>query len=252
LAPLSVQELTAIVQEDRRESVSRTPELPGDAHDAVSRAFVADSLEAVGNLDSDKLKSIVHKASHALAPTAFLDQVATKLMHKIGNLWFEGRLSPAHEHLASSVMSSILADLNTALQPGENAPRLAVATPAGQRHELGAMIVTAAAQHEAWHVTYLGADLPAKDLGMAAIQSDASAVALSVTYPPSDSALENELAELRAILPDEVTVLVGGQAAGSYVKTINSIGALYITDLEHLRMTLRELAVNIPSPKPSL
>ena len=252
LASLSADELRAMVQEDRRESVTHVPELNGDAQATLSKTFVAESLEAVGNLDSDKLKHIVHKASHALAPTAFIDQVATQLMHKIGNLWFEGRLSPAHEHLASSVMSSILADLTAALQPGANAPRLAVATPAGQRHELGALVVTAAAQYEAWYVTYLGADLPAKDLGRASIQANASAVALSVTYPPSDPLFESELVELSRVLPEGVTLLVGGQAANSYVKTIESVGALHMTDLEHLRSTLRELAAKIPPQRPSI
>ncbi|NIP80239.1 MAG: transcriptional regulator, partial [Gemmatimonadetes bacterium] len=43
-----------------------------------------------------------------------------------------------------------------------------VATPAGDRHEIGALLVAAAALGTGWDVVYLGADLPASEIAVAA------------------------------------------------------------------------------------
>lgn len=242
LAPLSMDELRAMVEEDRREALAWSPADPTDAIGARSNALLAESLDAVNNLDSSRLKNTIHRATHTLAPTAFIDEVAVPLLHRVGSLWYEGRVSPVHEHLASIVMQSVLADLCAALQPPDNAPHTVVATPAGQRHEFGAMIVATVAEYEGWHVKYLGCDLPAQDIAQAAEQVDALAVALSVTYPLADPLVESELLELHRILPDGIRVLVGGQAAKSYAAILGAIGALHITDLADLRATLRELS----------
>ena len=242
LAALSVDELTEIVEEDRREFLAATPAGAAGNGSATSGAFFTASLEAAIDLDQDRLKKIIRRATYTLSPTVFIDEVATRLMHQIGDLWFEGQLSPAHEHLASGVMQSILADLTFAIQPDGDAPQVVVATPAGQIHGLGAMIVAAAAEYEGWHVTYLGADLPADDIARAADQANAPVVALSVTYPLADRLVEGELKALRKTLPDDVALLVGGQAAASYGAVLKAIGARQMDDLDHLRQTLREIA----------
>ncbi len=78
-----------------------------------------------------------------------------------------------------------------------NEPVLIVATPAGQLHELGALLAATAAAHVGWQVIYLGASLPAPEIAGAAQQRGARAVALSLVYPENDSRLEGELVRLR-------------------------------------------------------
>ena len=84
-----------------------------------------------------------------------------------------------------------------------NAPRIIVATPAGQLHELGAVIVKDAAAQIGWHTTYLGASLPAAEIAGAAVQNRAVVVALSIVYPEDDPDLPQELISLRRFLPPE-------------------------------------------------
>ncbi|HTI70019.1 MAG TPA: cobalamin-dependent protein, partial [Candidatus Limnocylindria bacterium] len=113
----------------------------------------------------------------------------------------------------------------------DTAPVLVVATPAGQVHELGALLAAAAAANLGWHVTYLGASLPAAEIAGAARQSRARAVALSLVYPEDDPRMEGELTRLRESLPPAVTLLVGGRAAPAYRNTLKRIGAVQINDL---------------------
>jgi hypothetical protein len=66
----------------------------------------------------------------------------------------------------------------------------------------------------------------------------ARAVALSIIYPDDDPRLAEELRELRRLLPDQVTVIVGGQAAGGYRGVLEEMGAVWLTDAPALRSAL--------------
>ena len=120
----------------------------------------------------------------------------------------------------------------------ESAPSLVVATPTGQLHELGAVMVTAAASNLGWRVIYLGASLPAAEIAGAAIQNKARAVALSLVYPEDDATLGDELVNLRRYLPEGIKILVGGRAAEAYRDALNRIGALHMPDLNSLMDSL--------------
>jgi DNA-binding transcriptional MerR regulator/methylmalonyl-CoA mutase cobalamin-binding subunit len=241
LASLEMTELEDMVQEDRREAVSHPgteTEQPAHSNPDV---FLGECLDAVRALDDGWLKASFSRAVIALQPDAFIDEVATPLMHRIGQMWADGQLTPGHEHLASTVIRHTVAEITNALQPQNGAARVVVATPARQQHEIGAMLVAASSALEGWHVTYLGGDLPAGDIARAADQASARAIALSITHPADDPRLGAELEQLRRLTPKSTAILIGGQAAPSYRHIIDSIGALYAENLASLRKTLNEL-----------
>ena len=163
------------------------------------------------------------------------------LAHTIGELWRDGSITAAHEHFASAVIRIFLGHAAKPFAGQEGAPILVVATPSGQLHELGALLVGAAASNLGWQVTYLGASLPAAEIAGAARQSRARAVALSLVYPEDDTRLEGELARLRELLPPETVLLAGGRAMPAYQDGLEKIGALQIKDLPHFCSILDDL-----------
>ncbi len=247
LAHQTVDELRDLVEEDRREAVSPAESAAGGLAEEDAHAFLAECLDAARALDSDWLRSAFGRAVIALQPSVFSESVVRPLMHQIGTLWSEGRLTPGHEHLASSVVRQTLVEVTAVLQPNNGAPRVVVATPANQRHEIGAILVAATAQLDGWHVTYLGQDLPASDIARAAEQTEARAVALSITHPSDDPRLVEDLRVLRQMLPEGIALIVGGQAAHSYRQVLESVGAQRVAGLAEFRERLRELA--LPSRK---
>jgi methylmalonyl-CoA mutase cobalamin-binding subunit len=164
-------------------------------------------------------------------------------MYRIGDRWHEGTLRVAHEHLASAVVRTALGNLSRGFGPSPSDPTLVVATPSGQLHELGALVVATTAASNGWHVTYLGPSLPAEEIAVAAYQSHARAAALSLIYPPDDPFLRGELIKLRRGLPKGVVVLVGGRAYDAYRDVLEKIGALVLKDLADLRKYLDVLRV---------
>ena len=208
---------------------------------AAPHSFLAECIAAVRSLDSRSLEDCLNRASTELGAQGLLQRVIAPLVQTLGELWRDGSITAAHEHFASAVIRIFLGQAAKPFSGTDNAPVLLVATPAGQIHELGALLVGASAANLGWHVTYLGASLPAAEIAGAARQNRARAVALSLVYPEDDSRLEGELTRLRELLSADVVVLVGGRAMPAYCGVLDKIGATQVEDLAHFCRALDEL-----------
>jgi MerR family transcriptional regulator, light-induced transcriptional regulator len=203
--------------------------------------FLDECIAAVKSLDARGLEETLKRAAIELGAQGLLQRVIAPLVQAIGDLWRDGSITAAHEHFASAVIRIFLGHAARTFAGTENAPVIVVATPAGQIHELGALLAGAAAANLGWHVTYLGASLPAAEIAGAARQNRARAVALSLVYPEDDPRLDAELTRLHESLPPEVRLLVGGRAMPAYHGVLEKIGATQVKDLAQLCSTLDEL-----------
>lgn len=240
VAQLPMEKLRALAAEapgthDRRSPTATEPPSTGSVLD--------DCVAAIKSLDARALDEVLKRGATELGALGLLQRVVAPLAQRIGDLWRDGTLTSAHEHFASSAIQSFLGSSARPFGGTENAPRLVVATPAGQLHELGALLVGATAAQLGWRVTYLGASLPAAEIAGAARQNHARAVALSLVYPGDDPGLEGELVRLRDLLPPDVVILAGGRAMPAYLAAIERIGAVQIKDLAELGSTLDNLRV---------
>ena len=235
VAGLSTPELARMVRED--------VEARGVAPDTESATVAADiivpALERTLALDAAGLDSLLRRAMLTSGMPAFLDSVAAPLLTRIGDEWHAGRLTPSHEHLATAVIQRVIAAAIQTAPTLPGAPNLVVATPAGERHEIGALLAAAAAATEGWRVTYLGADLPAADIADAALRTSAQAVALSIVYVADRARVLDEIRALRGRLPASVPVLIGGASSVSLGGDLRSDDVRVMRDLSDLRGMLR-------------
>src|SRR5437867_7001355 len=244
LARLSTSELAALVRRDaeadRSGNGAQWPQTVGPS--AEPRAdYLGDALRSIERMDAVALEASLRRAVVALPAEALLDGLVVPLLERVGTRWREGTLRPVHGHLASAVVRRVLDRVIETAASAAATPNLVVATPAGQAHEFGAMLAAATAAAEGWRVTYLGANLPGEDIGMAAAQTRARVVALSIVYPAGDSALAYELRRLRTLLPKEVALVIGGAASPGYGAVVEEIGATPVADLADFRAQLRAL-----------
>lgn len=192
----------------------------------------------IRNLDHLGLEQVLVTAMVSLGHQGLLQRLVAPLAFRIGEEWRLGDLKVAHEHFASAVIRTFLWSASRPFSPSDSSPNLIVATPSGQHHELGAVMVAAVARNRGWHVTYLGTCLPAAEIAGAAIQNGSKAVLLSVVYPEDDANLPAELRNLRKLLPNEVKILVGGRASVGYSECLAEIGAVVMGDLQTLYPSL--------------
>ena len=203
--------------------------------------FIRDALNSVKEMDRLSLTETLRKSAVTFGSHGSLERVISPLADRIGELWRTGELSAAHEHFATAVIREYLWAATRAFAPTQSAPTLAVTTPIGQLHELGAVMVAAAASDVGWKVLYLGPSLPPAEIAGAAVDNDASAVALSIVYPPDDPKLGNELRMLRAHLPQNVSIIVGGRATPGYHQALHEIGAFQPSNLQGLYDVLNRI-----------
>jgi len=205
IANLSIDELGELA-----EPTAVAPPATASTH-AVATAWAL--VDAVGAFDLELSEQILLRASNDFAPRELVTMVLAPALTEIGARWQSGTLCTASEHAASAMLRTRLGAL-LAAQPAGAAPPVICTTPAGERHELGALLVAVIVAMRGRRCLFLGADLPAEEIAIAARRSQARAVVLSlVALPPSDA--RRELGRIVKALPAGVEVVIGGRGAAS-------------------------------------
>ena len=239
LVELTLDALEAVVREDDAAAATVPSEFPLPA---TAEAVVDRAMEAIAALDARQVEVVLRRAMIENDAARFLDAVVVPLLTRIGSEWQHGRVTPAHEHLATRMIREALNEYMATFVPRSEAPRFLSATPQGQRHEFGAMLAAATAAAAGWRVTYLGADLPAAAIAEAAGQARATVVGVSIIHPTDDPQIPVELRALRAALSPDAVMLVGGSGAAGYTRALRDIRAVFVSDLASLRPALVSLA----------
>ncbi len=112
----------------------------GQGPSAAFEAGPADRLGplfgALESLDAVEARHLLQREFATLGAVRFAREFAQPLVVEIGERWARGDLGVAAEHLATSLLRSLL---GSALQPTAvswTGPRVVFATPAGEPHEL--------------------------------------------------------------------------------------------------------------------
>ena len=241
IAQLPTETLRNLVREDEAASLPPAPQPVSRPAPLPTQSYLDACLNAVEQLDSAAFEAILMRARVALSQPAFVEQLIAPLMEAIGNLFHDGSLRIMHEHMASAVVRNFLWSLKSGVEQSSYAPMLIVATPVGQWHEIGALMVASTASAEGWDITYLGANLPAQEIAAAVQQQSARVVALSLVYPADDPHIRQELAALRRYVGPDVELLIGGSGSAGYKDVLQDIDAVCLDDIAQLRTHLETL-----------
>ena len=182
---------------------------PGSESEARARQLIEELLAAIAELDLDRAGRTLLQATNAFSPHDLVTQVVAPTLDQIGQRWESGEICVASEHAASALLRTQLGGLLAAQPVGGKAP-VVCTTPAGEQHELGALLAAVLIAMHGRRAIFLGANLPAEQIAQAARLSKAGAIALSLVGLSSDLARQELLAICRA-LPPGVEVLVGGR-----------------------------------------
>ena len=231
--------LDELIRLDETSSGAEDRPAGGSRSDSVQLAVEA-ALRATRRFDSVELQAVLERAAVTLGVPAFLEEVVSPAIERIGHGWSEGSVSVAQEHMSTAVFRRVLSWLLGVYEVGGDAKRVVVATPPGQVHELGALLVAVTAAAAGWKVTYLGPDVPAADLASAARETRASLVALSVVYAEDNPGLSTAIREVRSALAEDVRLIVGGAASSRIRGRTEATGAVVVDTLGEFRTLLRQ------------
>ena len=238
IAQLSCSELSDLVKST---PVDRLPSIGADIEDddpGSPETYRRQALQAANDLDPTKLEQTLASAVVHLSKSDFIHRVAVPLLVTIGDRWANGEMRITCEHLATVVVRSFLWDMLRGLELAENAPKIVLATPVGQWHEMGLMVVAVEAAECGWRPVYLGPDLPAEEIAYAAEHTGAKAVALYIAHNLDSGRLHKELEKLHRYLDADVRLFVGGSGGGSLKSVVDAIDALHVENARQFRKEL--------------
>lgn len=233
IADLEADELQELIDEDRDTPV----QLQGDAV-APDVVRVNAALGLVEAMRTEELEQFLMRSAVELRPHELVESLMVPLLQEVGRAWQSGQMQPSTEHIASVAIRRFLEWVSTTNQPDPKAPLALTGTPAGQRHEFGALLAGVIAAYEGWRVRFLGPDLPADDIARAAKKLGAEMVALSAVHPRLDSAGVQEVLEIRRLLPSAVDVVIGGAGAAPHNDEWERAGIVYPGTLSDFRTIL--------------
>jgi DNA-binding transcriptional MerR regulator/methylmalonyl-CoA mutase cobalamin-binding subunit len=227
--------------------------VPAPSAQAKADDLKAEIMAALERIDARAIDEILERGDIALGWQGLLQRVIAPTAVAIGDGWRAGTLMATHEHIFTATVRKFLGSFYRQHSRTENAPRIVIATPQGQVHELGALLVAATAENVGWDATYLGPNLPVTDIIGAAVRRQAKVIALSIIYPLDDPALHYRLKQMKRLLPAGLHLMVGGSGAYAYQETLQAIGAATSDSLMGVAAHLDQLRLQPqlpPAPRP--
>ena len=209
LLALPPAELDALLASLAREPASRAP--------VAGPPGVLDVREGLVALRAGGAEALRHWLTLGLARTglaSFVVDGIAPLTVAVGEAWLDGSIAVYEEHLYSEAVQAVLRSALVPFQTGleTHAPRMLLTTLPDEAHGLGLLMAEAMLTLQACHCLSLGTQTPLADIvaAAAAHRIDVVALSFSASYPAA-LALP-ALAELRARLPADVPIWVGGSA----------------------------------------
>ena len=170
-------------------------------------------LRALLDGDSNAATRIVHEliAKRATVADIYLEVLAPG-MFQIGELWCDGKVNVAQEHLATQITLGQMDKLRLIQSaPRSLSYRVMVCCVEGEHHFIAARMAADLFQMEGWQVDFLGPDVPTAALIEIVSARRPNLLALSTT-------LQSNLRRTRALikkirkLPAVPYIIVGGRA----------------------------------------
>ena len=131
---------------------------------------------------------------------------------EIGRLWQTARISVADEHYCTAATQMIMSRLYRYIFSGAKNGLAMVSTCVGdEMHELGARMVADLFEMNGWQTTYLGANVPTRDIIRTVEKQSVDVLAVSATLISHIDEVSNLIAQARdCSRAGKLTILVGG------------------------------------------
>jgi len=199
-----------------------------DPYKAVRERFI----EAVMNMDLVNADHELARAASLFSVGALVKKVISPSFDEIRTRRMRNELGVAHEKFALGLANRLLGTLFRIYAPSVNSKTILVATPAGERDELGILLAALLAAAQGWHVVYLGADLPGDEIVLATRLTKARVLLLNITTDLPGIA--DELALLSRLAPVATRIWITGAGVEHYKGVITRANWVLMRDLEEL------------------
>ena len=212
----------------------RTQATPPVVGETSYERLVGELLATLEPLDRVTFERRLNGAVAVIPFEEALENILLPLQRRVGELWHDSRVSVAIEHYVTKQVQQKLFTAMNHLPINEDGPKVVVACPAGQFHEIGAQAVAYRCGVRGCRVYYLGPNVPTAALASLCVQVQPHLALLSLPLAMP----ETEMVQLAKELAEQVglicRVMAGGPGAlaakhileNEKIEVLNDLGAL--------------------------
>lgn len=146
---------------------------------------------------------------------SFLTDVLAQMNHAVGEAWFAGRIGVLDEHHYAEEVRRVLTVALNSLPKGPGTDRVLLTTFPGEQHGIGLLMVTCMLSLEGAEVLSLGVQTPLEEIARGAVESGCNIVGISCSEYMGRRTIAAQLARLRRLLPESISLWAGGSGVSS-------------------------------------
>jgi methanogenic corrinoid protein MtbC1 len=193
-----------VVGDHRDETHDREQQLVAELQRTYADAILAGEPRAA--------ETVIREAIEAGLDEATIDdRVIGPALVLVGDLWVEGNISIADEHLATSISLRVMTLQREAFRVARERAtrRVLLAGAQGEHHVVGLEMAASVILHAGYDVRLLGPDLPVAEIGAAVERHRPAVVGFTTATSLSAVNLPAAIDAVRRVEPD-VGIVVGG------------------------------------------
>lgn len=175
----------------------------GRAHE-LRQAWITACLA----FDELRAEKVLEEAFSLFAPETVCIEILQRGLAELGMGWVERQVTPQQEHFASSLAMQRLQSLLSSTPPPVRAERIMIGCASNEEHVFAPMLISLILRRKGWHVIYLGANVPARNLEATVTAAHPTLVLLTAQQLHTAAALQR-MAEVLYRL--DIPVAYGGR-----------------------------------------
>lgn len=167
----------------------------------------------LGGEEKEAAAFLIHGYMEGQSLAVLFDRTIAEAMHEVGNLWFQGTITVADEHLATRIVISALQKLRGIAVPAESTGMKAICCGIeGDLHELPVHLAEVILENEGWDARNLGPNTPLFSLREMITRQRPQLVCISARSIADLDRATSEYTQLRKLTAKlSAAVAIGGE-----------------------------------------
>ncbi len=240
IAKLNVKNLEDLIESDESATVVKTSLANRPSTGSVMESFDG-CIEAIGELDANKLINLFENAYQELGPVFLLEDLFAPLVQHVRDECKLGTFRQSQEKFVVELMQSFLL-MNAAKSNKSINNKILIISPISHNDNLSMLRLCLVCEDSDWMPIYLGTSISADEILFSYEQGRCDLLMVVVDPNGNQQFLPNELRKIRSLIKDD-EILIFGETTSSYQDVIKETGFTAINNIGELRLALDRLKV---------
>ena len=240
IAKLNIKTLEELVESDESATVIKSSLANRPSTGSVMESFDG-CIEAIGELDANKLINLFEVAYQELGPVFLLEDLFAPLVQHVRDECRLGTFRQSQEKFVVELMQSFLLMNSTKSNKSLNS-KILIISPISHNDNLSMLRLSLVCEDSDWMPVYIGTSISADEILFSYEQGRCNLLMVVIDPNGNQQFLPNELRKIRSLIKDD-EILIFGETTSSYQDVIKETGFTAINNIGELRLALDRLKV---------